>query len=630
MMSVWEEIDKHTPKRIKSIPRELRGDIKSSMYDINIPRPKWILVFYTLFVFLVYVVFVGRSLTIQVSNKEQFLSLADRNRIREFTILPERGLIYDRNNDLLARNKPSFSIELNTLVCGSYQNCLSSLNEADKYLNFDNYDLILAQLSAKKPNILLSVSHTREQILPLEANIEKMPGISVETAPTRDYQDGISYSHMLGYVGLDDTLTPKVIGKTGIEQLYNSYLSGILGKKIVQVDSNGTQYKLISQINPLPGKDITLFIDRDLQLKAYEYLAEAVESSYPTATAGAVVAQDPTDGSLLALVSYPSFDINKMSDGISKSELNTIVSRTDFPFYDRAVSAAYPPGSTFKLVTASASLEEKITYRGLTIFDPGFIQIGSFIFRNWKTEGHGEVNIIKALQVSNDTYFYTMGGGYGGVVGLGIERLHYWADRFGIGRKTGIDLPGENPGYMPNGTEREWYLGDDYISAIGQGDILATPLQINNMMTYFANGGYLYKPRLVKYVDGLGETRAEVIGEHLITQENYDLVREGIHAAVVAGGTGYPVFDFPTTYPGIELAGKTGTSEYIGSDGSDKTHAWFTVFGPYKSKVSEQTALISTVNRPIVLTVFIEGGGSGSDDAAPVARKVLDFWFGKN
>jgi penicillin-binding protein 2 len=259
------------------------------------------------------------------------------------------------------------------------------------------------------------------------------------------------------------------------------------------------------------------------------------------------------------------------------------------------------------------------------IIDPGYVLVNGFRFNNWKLEGHGEVNIVRALQVSNDTFFYTVGGGYGSVRGVGIESLYNWARRFGIGVPTGIDLSNEEAGYMPNGTKGEWYLGNTFITAIGQGQVLTTPLQMNVVTGYFANGGKIMKPQIVKSIKGVKQFEPKIISQGLINTKNYDIIREGLNKAVLPGGTGYPLFDFSQRHNGIQLGGKTGTSEFIAKDGKPSTHAWFTVFGPYNAPNTSINP--AGQNKPIALTVFLEGGGAGSDDASPIAKELLDLWF---
>lgn len=627
--ALFDEINKYTPgKTGRSKLRDLERK-REPIFDKNISNSKWLLFVYLCLVLLVYFIFLGKSVSIQISDRNKYLGLAEQNRIREFSVLPPRGAIYDKDHQVIVRNKPRFSLELNTLICqkeGNFDRCRDSLKEVNKRLEIDDEDRIESELNQKRTNIILATGLSKESILPLEANIDKMPGVSIETAPARDYIYGEAFAHLIGYVGLGETITPEIVGKTGIEEFYNQYLSGTPGKKVVQVNSAGTTYKLINYQEPISGKDVTLFVDLKLQNKAYELLKKAVDESETGATGGAIVAQDPRNGAILALVSYPAFKPDLLSTGISNEELSKLNSDPRFPFFNRAISATYPPGSTFKMVTASAGLMERVITPQTIVFDPGYLQVGSYIFRNWLAGGHGNVNLIRALQVSNDTYFYTVAGGHGDVKGLGIKKLSQWAEKFGLNKKTGIDISGEVSGNMPDGTSRDWYLGDDFISGIGQGDILVTPLQLNNITTFFANGGHLYRPRIVWKIDGVGETKTKVINENFVDSKDYDVIRKGLNAAVEPGGTAYPLFDFPLKHHGIKLAGKTGTSEFTSPEGEEKTHAWFTVFGPYYEEAQRQNNL-TEADRPIALTVFLEGGGAGSDDAAPIARDLLDYWF---
>ncbi len=632
-IALINEINNFTPKTRKS-RRAIRHDSAKpeSHMDANTSLFQWHHVLFICLVSLTYFVFIGRAVNIQISHRDKYLSLANRNRIREFSILPSRGVIFDKNGEVIVRNKPSFSIEINTLICGRGDDlsiCSRVIDEAGEYVTLKDPQRIYNELDHKKTNIILATGVSKEEILVLEANMSDLIGVSIETAPTRDYLYGAAFSHLIGYVGLGgEEGGPFIVGKTGVEERYDDQLSGTEGVKIVQVDSAGTSYRLITTQEPLPGKDITLSVDIGLQDKAYELLEKEVNDPKKEATGGAIVAQDPIDGSVLALVSYPSFDPNLMSSGISTDELAALNQNPGKPFFNRAIAAAYPPGSTFKLITASAILMEKIAGIYDTIVDKGFIQIGPYIYRNWDTGGAGTVNLIRALQVSNDTYFYIMGGGYGGIGGLGIQKLHDWALKYGYGKLTGIDIDGEIPGFIPDGTQRDWYQGDDYISSIGQGDLLTTPLQINNMMTYFANGGRLFRPQVVKNIDGVGDIKPVILAENLIDESYYDAIRKGIHGVVNPGGTAYPVYGFPVKH-GIELAGKTGTSEYVNAKGEEKTHAIFTIFGPYFDDEHRQANMSSNSDRPVVMTVFLEGGGGGSQDAAPIANELLEYWFSR-
>jgi penicillin-binding protein 2 len=318
------------------------------------------------------------------------------------------------------------------------------------------------------------------------------------------------------------------------------------------------------------------------------------------------VVQDVKNGEILALVSWPSFDPTPFATGISESEYQKLLTDPRRPLFNRAISASFPPGSTFKLVTATAALEEKVITPSTLIDDKGFIAVGSFIFKGWAPEGLGLVNLETAIAKSSDIYFYTVGGGYGSQRGVGVEKLADWARRLGLGAETGIDLVGEVSGLVPDeewklaARGEPWYIGNTYHMSIGQGDVLVTPLQLNNLVVAIANGGTLFKPFLVKDVP------PEILRADVASAETLDLVRQGMRAAASPGGTAYPVYDFK-----VAVAGKTGTSE---TGGKEKTHAWFTCFAPFESP-------------EIAVTVFLEEGGEGSHDTAPVARQILENYF---
>lgn len=624
-ITLFEEIIKFTPRgkrrfsskklsRIKKIGDDVPSALEEDSFLISDSTKKWRTVAFGLIILTVFFVFLGRAFELQIIKRKENLSLAEGNRIRFENILAERGVIYDRNGEVLVRNKPAFILEMNTDICRSeidysLKNCYETVEYLAKRFDID-LERIRKDIDGGKLSVVLSSNLQRDSIISLEANLFRYPSLSVWVSPLRDYLYKDSFAHVLGYIGLADTRGPSYEGKMGVEKSYNEILTGVDGNRILQVDSNGREVALLSEKKIVPGKNVYLHIDKDLQLKAYELLKEKVNNGI--AVAGVVVAQDPKSGGILALVSYPSFDPDKISSGISEREFRELSESPFYPFFNRAISAAYPPGSIFKLVVGSGVLEDGIIEEYQLINDPGFIQVGSFIYRNWNLSGHGLVDFRRALQVSNDTYFYTVGGGYGGVKGLGIERLAEWARKFGFAAKSFIDIPGEAEGYMPDGTGREWYLGDTYITSIGQGDVLATPLQVNNITSYFANGGYLFKPIVVRSTER-GEVGVSLINDSLISKNNYEIVRQGMKLAVESGGTAYPFFDFSVRHSGIELAGKTGTSEF-GTTENEKTHAWFTVFGPYE-------------NATIALTVFLEEGGGGSQDAAPIARELLDYWF---
>lgn len=623
-INLLEEVSNYTPKKSK---RKKSGDFtfrigeepplkpKNSEFVILDSRKKWNTATLLSLMFIILFWFLARSFDLQIIRGEENRNLAQGNWVKAVSILPERGVIKDRNGEILVRNKPAFSLELNLHPCrsavGGYtKNCSQIIKDLQSFVEINPVQ-IERELLLGKTTIILARNLTKEQIIPVEANISLFPGLSVLVTPQRDYLYKDIFAHLIGYIGFGGGNVAEVEGKDGVEKRYDYVLAGVSGSKTVQVDSAGQELAVLSEKRSMPGTEISLYADLGLQKKAYELLEEKVRKG--EADAGAVVAQNPQTGGVLALVSYPSFNPNKISGGLTQKEYAEILEGSNFPFFNRAVSAVYPPGSLFKMIMAPAVLEEKIAAESFSIFDPGFIQVGSFIYRNWNPSGHGQVDLRRALQVSNDTYFYTMGGGYGSVKGLGIENISKWAKKFGLGEKTGIDIPGEVAGYVPDGTGRKWYLGDTYITSIGQGDLLTTPLQMNTVASYFANTAKILRPQVLKSISDSKEKEAGTLAEEIASRHTVQVVREGLKLAVEPGGTGYPLFDFPVRHPGIELAGKTGTSEYDNPT-REKTHAWFTVFGPYDKA-------------EIVLTVLLEGGGSGADDAAPIAKELLDYWF---
>jgi penicillin-binding protein 2 len=557
---------------------------------------------------------ITKSFSLQIVEGKANNDLAQQNTIRRELIQPYRGAILDRNGNVLVRNEPSFAFQLDIARCrDGFNNIKPTCKEDLKTLRNllgKKYKLATDAEILKKTELgvlsfVVVSDMSKDDAIDISTKF-KSNYINQTLLPQRDYLYPEAFAHVLGFVGIGDTIYPTIQGKDGIEKYYDSYLNGIAGERVYKVNSFGEISETVSEKAPVAGSDLQVSIDRNLQLLAYDLLKNKVDGK--KVFGGAVVAQDPHTGNILALVSYPTYDSKKLSRGLSVKEYQELLAQNNQPFFNRAITGTYPPGSTFKMVTASAGLMEKTINDKTTIFDPGYIKVGSYIFRNWKLDGHGTVDIYTALQKSNDTFFYTVVGGHGNIKGLGIKKLHYWADKFGYGRKTGIDLFGEASGYMPDGSARTWYLGDNFISAIGQGDILATPLQVNNVTTYFANGGELYKPRLI-----LAEGEAIPEQFDLIDTRYYEIIRKGMLMASTPGGTGYPFFDFKDKY-GADAAGKTGTSEFINKFGEPDTHGWFTVFAPYK-------------NSQIALTVFIEGGGTGSDDAAVIARKLMDEWF---
>jgi len=557
---------------------------------------------------------------LQVVRGEINRKLSSENRLRRQIIRPPRGIIYDRSARPIVANKPGFSVVWNPPdfegTSGTprfWQEEDIDWQEVAGVLNLD-YEQLKKKLQEAPlgRTVILQTGLSRDAATSLEIKFSS-PYLNTEVYPLRDYLHGPAFAHVLGFTGeasVEDLSKGSVllgsrIGKSGLEREFDYLLRGRSGARLLEVNVLGQTLAERDRKEAISGQDINTTLDIDLQKKAFSVIAESIESS-EKATGGAIVAEDPQTGEILALVSYPSYDPDKFVSGLKEREYQELISDPREPLFNRALSGAYPPGSVFKPLVAVAALEEDIISPKDSINCKGSISVGSFIFRDWKLSGHGNVSLVDALGKSCDVYFYTIGGGYGGQGGLGPESISKWAINFGLGQVLGVEQPWEGQGLVPDPDWKEkvkgesWYLGNTYHISIGQGDLLVTPLQITNALAAIANKGTLYRPTLLRSESG------DVIRSDLFSSEVAQWVRRGMEAACNSGGTAYPFFDFPQ-----KVACKTGTAETgIG----ENTHAWFVVFAP-----SEQPE--------IILTVFLENGGEGSHDAAPVAREILD-WYG--
>jgi len=502
-----------------------------------------------------FLVLLGRLFELQIIFGTKNRALAEGNRVKREILPAPRGMIYDRNGKELVRNVP-----------------------IHRKLRMDNGEWIII---------------SREEALTLEARGETE---NLRMDIGRDYLYGEALAHVLGYLGeVNEDEVKKgffkpgdLVGRMGVEEQYDLLLRGQDGGEVFEVDAQGNKIREIGKIEPISGKSLYLSIDAELSKIAYEALEKKP---------GAVVATEPQTGQVLVLVSSPSFnpnDINPQS-----------LSDKSLPFFNRAISGVYPPGSTFKIVTSVAGLEEGKIDSQTTWNDTGEIRVGDYSYKNWyftqygKTEG--TINLVRAIQRSTDTFFYKVGEW------VGPKKLAQWAEAFGLGRKTGIDLPGEVEGLVPS----PGFLGNTYHFAIGQGDLLATPLQINMMTEVIANNGRLCQPIVARSTsDGgpKGLLRGEINCQDLkLKQTNIDLIKEGMKGVCSPGGTAFPFFEFQP-----QVACKSGTAEFVNPQG--KTHAWLTSFAPVD-------------NPEIVATALLEGGGEGSYVAAPVVKKLMEAWF---
>ena len=600
---------------------------------------------------------------LEVIKGEYYQNLAQGNRLRIYSLPAPRGIIYDRFQQPLVYNVPSFDLAVNLNdfldnppsvqeeilekvagVITKGEVLEQSRGESYKIaaalpaVVFHNDKIVsdfkqkIAEAQGQVSQLVLAKNIERSAALILESLLKDWPGWRLEKNPRRQYMSASYFAHLLGYTGQvsptdleehpDYSLNDQ-IGKIGLELQYESILRGQPGQEQIEVDFSGKTQSLLATKPAQSGQGLILHIDEELQKKVYQGL-EKMLNQLGSKKKAAAIAIDPRNGGILALVSLPSFDNNLFAQGISQADLAALENDPNDPFLNRALTGQYPPGSTIKPLIAAAALEEKIVkpeqqincQGGLSIanqYDPQII----YHYPDWKV--HGLTNIIKGIAESCNVFFYTIGGGYGQIDGLGVDRIKKYLQYFGLGEATQIDLSHEGIGLIPDQAwkkkakpNEDWYLGDTYHLAIGQGDVLVTPLQLTSAIVSLVNGGILYQPQLVdKIVDSkkkiVEDIPAKIIRQEFIKSENIKTVQEGMRQAVLTGSA-RALADLA-----VKVAGKTGTAQF-GTRG--ETHAWFVGYAPYEEP-------------QIVLTILVEGGGSGDRVAIPVAKEVLEWYFSK-
>ena len=592
--------------------------------------------FYSAFVIIFFfAILVARLWFLQVQNGEKYSRLADSNRVRYLEIAAPRGNILDSEGREIVTNRPSFNV-----VWVREDNRLDDelLKKMASILKVDVSDLLarIRKMAGTPGHIPVRLAEDIDwnTVAYIENNRMNLPGIKIEVVPRRVYHYGNLASHLIGYLGeINEKELKKakegeyrggdLIGKMGLERLREKDLRGEKGRHYMEVNALGFEQRNLKGIEPLPGNDLQLTIDMDLQKAAEDIMAAEGKS-------GAVVAVEVNSGRLLALASAPALELDKFIGGISYKDWQAMLDNPRHPLINKIVQGQYPPGSTYKLVTAAAGLAEHVITPDTVIYCPGHYRFGNRTYRCWKHSGHGAVNLNRALSESCDVYFYQVGQR------LGVDRLAKYARLFGLGRKTGVEMEHEKPGLIPTSAWKKrrygkpWQEGETLSVAIGQGFDLVTPIQLAFMTATVANGGTLYKPGLVELVrdpDGriLERFEPEVVDRLTGQGRNLALVRKGLIEAVNGRhGTGRRA---RLKELGITVAGKTGTAQvvrlkqYRHLKEKDipykyRDHAWFTCFAPAE-------------NPEIAVTVLVEHGLHGGSGAAPVARAVLEAYFKK-
>lgn len=591
------------------------------------------LVIAAVFILVLMVTLLVRLFVLQVVDYEHFSTLADSNRVRIIALPPPRGLIFDRNGVVMAKNLPAYRLEIIREQVDDIEDTLTRLKQ---YVDYSDQDLKRYRQSSKRrrsfESIPLRLNLNDGELARLAVNLHKFNGVEINARLARNYPLGGIGVHALGYVSrinLEELSRVNEInyagtshiGKLGVEKFYEDELHGTVGVQQVEVNAKGRTLRVLSEKAPIPGSNLHLTIDSKLQM-----VAEKAFGDYN----GSVVAIDPNNGEILALVSMPIFDPNLFVNGISVKDYASLRDSPDRPLFNRALSGQYPPGSTVKPFYGLAGLETGTISKAQKIFCVGYYLLPDEErkFRDWKKEGHGSVNLDDAITQSCDIYFYDLS------YRMGIDKISAFMVQFGFGQKTGIDSPGEKDGLFPS---REWKLatqgmpwfpGETLNTGIGQGAFLVTSLQLANSTAALSQKGTRYRPRLVRAIESpdseqLRETKIIKAGQYnLIKDSNWQHIMKSMKNVVHAvRGTAYPI-SWGLKYT---AAGKTGTAQVYGI-AQDEEYDEETV----AEKLRDHALFISfaPADEPrIAVAVIVENGSHGGSVAAPIARKIMDAYL---
>ena len=570
-------------------------------------RINWLLIF----IFICFSILIISLWYLQMIKGEELKERAVKNCIRSLIEDAPRGNIYDRKGEILVTNRPAVMV---SIIPGEVNDLKELSERLSKIIDIPKETI--EQKVKKYTNnpfkpVKILDDCMQEKIVEIEERKGELKGVILEVQPRRNYLYQELAAHSLGYVGeidkeeLQKLGNPKfqggdIIGKTGLEKYYDEILRGEKGGKEVEVDALGKEVHVLLYQKPIPGKDLVLTIDKELQLYGENLLY---------GKKGSIILSNSSTGEILALINKPSFNPNLFTSGISYSDWERLSADPDYPLTNRSVQAVYPPGSIFKVVTAIAALEEGVTDKDRKVYCSGTFELANQLFTCWRESGHGNLNIIDGLAYSCNVYFYTMGKE------LGVERFNKYMDKFGLREKMGIDLPIETLGIIPSSEwkQREykeiWFPGDTINFSIGQGYLLLTPLQLHSIICIVSTNGKLYRPHILKEIispegSTVKKTEPELTRKVDISSKTFQTVKEGLRATVLKG-TGWRI-----NIKELSIAGKTGTAQ----NPQGETHAWFMGFAPYE-------------NPEICITVFLEHGGEGGETAAPIALAMLEKYF---
>jgi penicillin-binding protein 2 len=568
-------------------------------------------------VFSAFLVVIGQLWYLQVLEGGRFLDASDKNRIRIRPVAAPRGILFDRHGVPLVDNRPAFTLSLIPRELDrDPERRQVALGRVAALLGIPYQELeeAVARVSADS---LLPVRVRRGLTLDDVAKIEEwkleLPGVIVEVEPQRTYPSSRFAAHLLGYVREANEEQLKggryrrgdMVGQTGLERLLDEHLRGRDGGESIEVDAMGRAVRLVQQTEPHPGAQVITTVDRRVQ----EAAEQALEGR-----AGAIVVMDPRNGDVLAMASAPAFPIDRFTGTIDRDAWLAVVRDPEHPMLNRALQTQYAPGSVFKIVVTAAGLQEGTLTPMDRVHCGGEFHLGAWTFKDWKEGGHGTVDLHRAMVHSCNIFFYQAGLKVGGAA------IAKYASAFGLGRTTGVDLQSEKPGFLPRPKIRRgreiWQAGDTVNMSIGQGALLVTPIQIARFMAAVANGGVLWKPRLVQRVERADRGTVysdpgQVMGHVDLSPIVWAFLKQSLWSVVNDGGTGAAA-----RIPGLDVAGKTGTAQTIANSKASRgeDHAWFAAFAPAKEP-------------EVVVVVLVERGGKGGQVAAPIAKKILNAIF---
>jgi penicillin-binding protein 2 len=607
--------------------------IKNRQAEMNVFRNRAFVAGFAMLI--AFAIIAGRFVYLQVIKREHYHTLAEANRISMVPVVPNRGLIFDRNGEVLAANFSAYTLEVTPSRVRNLDATLDKLNEIVEIQPRDRRRFKkLLEESKNFESLPIRNRLSEEEVARFAVNRYRFPGFDIRARLFRNYPQGEVASHAIGYIGrINDADLKRIdsaglmsnykgtdhIGKLGLEGSYENELHGNTGAEQIEIDAGGRAIRSLAKSEPTAGNNLRVTLDLKLQRVAEEAFGEF---------RGAMVAMDPNNGEILALVSKPGFDPNLFVDGIDPQNWDLLNNSPDKPLNNRALRGQYPPGSTIKPFMALTALETGIRTPEFAINDPGHWSLPGVArpFRDWKRGGHGVVNVQKAITVSCDTFFYGLGND------LGIDAVHQYMSTFGFGVKNGIDIDGELTGLMPSQAwkqkrfKQKWYSGDTISVSIGQGYWLTTPLQLATATSILANGGTQVTPHLLKEVIDAKTGEKRVFkpasqAQSSFNPENLRIVRQGMVDVLLPGGTAARA----GAGASYGIAGKTGTAQVVGMKAGERydekkiderlrDHALFIAYAPAD-------------NPKIAIAMLVENGGHGGGTAAPIAREVFDFFL---